>query len=184
MPDDPRFFNPVNMPEQVRGFLHDSGQAVPDDPIGLVRVILESLALRYASVIRRIQHVTGRPIRGLRIMGGGSQNRFLNQATADAANLEVQAGPVEATALGNLTVQAIADGFFADVADARRFIARHLPAERVVPSAQDAWGAAREQYAALEATLESLGEGGQPCPGAEQQPCPSASSGHPEPTEG
>jgi len=138
------------MPEEVRGFLRDSGQEVPDDPAWLARVILESLALRYGSIVRRIERVTSRAIGGIQIIGGGAQNSFLNQATADATNRVVQAGPVEATAFGNLMVQAIADGRFTDVAEAREFLARHVPVIHSEPSEQTEWAEARERYAQLE----------------------------------
>ena len=153
VPDDPRLFNPEHMPSAVRDVLRATGQDAPDDPMALTRIIFESLALRYASVIRRIERVTGRRLRGIRIIGGGSQNQFLNQATADAANLEVRAGPVEATALGNLMVQAIADGRFANVEEARAFVERHLPGARCTPQRQPAWAEARERYARLEAEI-------------------------------
>ena len=150
VPDMSRFFNPSNMPEEVRGFLRDSGQEVPDDPAWLARVILESLALRYGSIVRRIERVTGRAIGGIQIIGGGAQNSFLNEATADATNRVVQAGPVEATAFGNLMVQAIADGRFTDVTEAREFLARHVPVIHSEPSEQMEWAEARERYAQLE----------------------------------
>ncbi len=150
-PDDRTFFHPPNMVDAVRSFLRETGQRVPDDRPTLVRIILESLALRYAEVIDALATVTGRSIRGIRIIGGGSQNRFLNQATADACGLEVRAGPVEATALGNVTVQAIADGRFASVAEARRHIGRCLPAEHYEPTNQPEWARARERFASLTA---------------------------------
>jgi rhamnulokinase len=93
--------------------------------------------------------VTGRPVAGLRIIGGGSNNRFLNQATASAANLEVRAGPVEATALGNLVIQAVADDRFADVAEARRFVSAHAADERVEPDEPERWAEARARCAAV-----------------------------------
>ena len=82
----------------------------------------------------------------VRVIGGGSQNGFLNQATASAANLEVRAGPVEATAIGNLMVQAIANGRFGNVAEARRFVGAHVAEERFVPVDPDGWAEARRRY--------------------------------------
>ncbi len=151
-PDDPRFFHPADMVEEIQAFLLETGQPVPLDRLGIARVVLESLALRYASVVRRIESVTGQPILGLRIIGGGSQNRFLNQATSSAANLEVRSGPVEATALGNLMVQAIADARFGSVATARRYIVEQVADERFVPGDPDGWAEARRRYTALEST--------------------------------
>lgn len=148
-PDDPRFFHPADMVEEVRRALADTGQASPGEPAVLARLVLESLALRYATVIRGLEVVTGAAIRGLRIIGGGSQNAFLNQATADATGLPVLAGPVEATAVGNLVVQAVAGGHFRDVADARQFIGRSVAAVRFTPRDNDRWETARGRFAEI-----------------------------------
>jgi rhamnulokinase len=122
---------------EVQASLRDSGQPAADDDVDdevtLSRVILDSLARKYRTVIDEIEAVTGRRIEGIRIVGGGSQNDYLNQATADACGRPVVAGPVEATALGNLAVQAIAAGRFRSVAEARGFAARHAPARRFTP---------------------------------------------------
>jgi rhamnulokinase len=109
-PDDARFFNPESMTGALRVALAETSQSVPDDPASLARVVLDSLALRYASVVRTIGSLTGEPVRGIHVVGGGCRNAYLNQATADASGLPVQAGPVEATAIGNLLLQAIACG--------------------------------------------------------------------------
>ena len=134
-PDDARFFHPQNMVDEVRAALRETGQPAPEDPGALTRIILESLARRYAEVVRALEQVTDRAIRGVHVIGGGAQNDFLNQATADATGREVIAGPIEATALGNLLVQAIADGRFTDLAQARAFIAAHIPTKRFTPQA-------------------------------------------------
>ena len=107
-------------------------------------------ALRYASVVEAIEHATGRAIVGIRIIGGGSQNRFLNQATADATGREVRAGPIEATALGNVIVQAISDGCFGNIGEAREAVARHMEDDVYEPTELEAWAEARAQYARLE----------------------------------
>jgi rhamnulokinase len=132
-PDHPRFFNPASMTREVTAALAESGQAVPSDPVLLAKVILDSLAARYAEVVRTIETLTGRRVEGLHVVGGGSLNEYLNQATADASGLPVVAGPVEATAMGNLAVQAIADGEVASLADARRRIAAGLALRRYEP---------------------------------------------------
>ena len=98
----------------------------PSDPPAVVKVILDSLAYRYASVFQTIETLTGTPIEGVQIIGGGSQNGYLNQATATATGKPVLAGPIEATAIGNAVVQAIAAGRFASLADARAHVARHV----------------------------------------------------------
>ncbi|MDX2030609.1 MAG: rhamnulokinase family protein, partial [Blastocatellia bacterium] len=96
-PDDPRLFNPTSMLAAIGEQLRETGQPVPADAAAMTKAILDSLALRYASVVRNIEALTGEPIRGLQIVGGGSQNRYLNQATANATGKPVLAGPVEAT---------------------------------------------------------------------------------------
>ena len=133
-PDHPRFFNPPSMAREVKGALAEAGHAVPDDPVPLAKAVLDSLAARYAEVLRTIESLTGRPIEGIHVVGGGSQNAYLNQATADAAGRPVLAGPVEATAIGNLAVQAIADGEVPSLAAAREWIASATAIRRYEPA--------------------------------------------------
>lgn len=132
-PDHPRFFNPPSMAREVAGALAEGGHVVPDHPVHLARVILDSLARRYAEVVGTIEKLTGRRVEGIHVVGGGSRNEYLNQATADAAGRPVVAGPVEATALGNLAVQAIADGEVPSLAAARRLIASGIELRRYEP---------------------------------------------------
>ena len=121
-PDHPSFLNPPSMVETIREFLVRTGQRAQWNQVELSAIILQSLALKYAGVIREIEEITGSPVKGVHIVGGGSQNAFLNQLTADACGLNVLAGPAEATALGNVLVQAIADGRFKDISEARSFV--------------------------------------------------------------
>ncbi|GGL12902.1 rhamnulokinase [Deinococcus radiotolerans] len=110
-PDDPRFLHAgLDMPERIQAFCAQTGQAVPTTPAELVRCVLDSLALRSAEVIRQLEEVTGRAITVLHVVGGGAQLRFLNQLLADVTGCTVIAGPVEATLIGNLLVQAEASG--------------------------------------------------------------------------
>jgi rhamnulokinase len=132
-PDHPRFFNPPSMVREVAGALADSGQTVPAEPARLAKVVLDSLAARYAQVVATIETLTGRRVEGIHVVGGGSLNAYLNQSTADAARRPVIAGPVEATAIGNLAVQAIADGEVANLAEARQRIAAGLEGRRYEP---------------------------------------------------
>ena len=134
-PDDPLFFNPVDMHAAVRQFLRETQQPAPEKPGAIARLVLESLALRYADVVETMVQLTGRPLTALRIFGGGSKHDFLNQATADLTGLEVLAGPAEATAIGNLLVQAVAAGRFRDLAEGRAYVAHMLPAKHFVPRA-------------------------------------------------
>jgi rhamnulokinase len=126
-PDDHSFLNPPDMPAAIAAQLHATAQAPVEGELALSQLVLESLARRYAEVVALLVELTRTPIRGLHVVGGGSQNDFLNQRTADATGLPVRAGPVEATALGNVAVQAIHDGGFADLASARRAIACSFP---------------------------------------------------------
>jgi rhamnulokinase len=132
-PDARRFFNPPSMVAEVQGALRETGQAVPDDPVRLAKVVLDSLALRYASVVRSLEAVGGRPIPGIHVVGGGSRNDYLNQATADAAGRPVLAGPVEAAVRGNLLLQAMAAGDVASLAAGREVLARSDPPRRFEP---------------------------------------------------
>ena len=150
-PDDTRFFNPPSMLEAVAEHLAESGQAVTDDPPALAKVILDSLAFRYASVLRTIETLTGQQINGVQIVGGGSQNDYLNQMTANATGRPVLAGPVEATVTGNVLVQAIASGRFASLSEARRHVAQNVELKRFAPRRTPAWEEAARRYAAIEA---------------------------------
>ena len=149
-PDAARFFNPSSMTAELRLALSDTGQPAPDDPVELTRVIIDSLALRYASVIDDIERLTGEPIRGIHIVGGGSLNDPLNQAAADASGRPVLAGPVEAAAIGNLCVQGIASGELSSIGDGRRLLATFDPPRRFEPRVTADWRAARRRYADLE----------------------------------
>jgi rhamnulokinase len=129
--------------------LTETSQEMPRDPAAITKVILDSLAFRYASVLRQIEVLTNRKIKGVQIIGGGSQNRYLNQATANATGLPVSAGPVEATVIGNVSVQAIADGRFASLTEARRYVAQHAPSQTFAP--QTASAEAKHHYELIEA---------------------------------
>jgi len=146
-PDDPRFYHPADMTQAVRGYLQETGQQAPAKPLALARIVLESLALRCASVLRRVEKLAGRKLLGVRIVGGGSRNDFLNQSIADATGLEVRAGPAEATAIGNLLAQAIAGGRFAGLREGREFLASTLPSKRFLPKDREAWRKSEAVYA-------------------------------------
>ena len=149
-PDHPRFFNPQSMTAELQGALAETGQKVPDDPARLARVVLDSLALRYASVVRTIEALTGECVPGLHIVGGGCLNDYLNQATADAAARPVVAGPAEATATGNLLLQAVASGDLPSLAEGRRRVARSVPPRRFEPRERPGWAEAAERYREIE----------------------------------
>jgi rhamnulokinase len=149
-PDDPRFLNPPSMLAAIAEQMRESGQAVPTDPPAVAKVILDSLAQRYASVFRTIEQLTGAPVEGIQIIGGGSQNAYLNQATATATGKPVLAGPVEATAIGNALVQAITAGRFASLAEARSHVAHHLRPTSFAPRPTAASDRAADRHAAVQ----------------------------------
>ena len=150
-PDDPRFFNPPNMQEALAEQLAENGQPIPAGPPAVAKVILDSLAFRYASVLRTIESLTNRKINGVQIGGGGSQNDYLNQVTATATGLPVVAGPVEATVIGNVLVQAIAEGRFASLTEARQHVAQNVRLKKFTPRPSPVWEEAARRYAAIEA---------------------------------
>ncbi len=150
-PDDERFFNPPSMTRALGGALAASGQPSTDDPAALARVVLDSLALRYASVVRTIEALTGEPVRGIHVVGGGCRNDYLNQATADAAGLPLRAGPVEATAAGNLLLQAIACGRLGSLAEGRALVATAVELRRFEPRERSAVAGLALRYRELEA---------------------------------
>ena len=156
-PDDPRFFNPKSMLAAIAAQLAETGQEMPEGQARVTKLILDSLAFRYASVLRTIQDLTGQTLRGVQIVGGGSQNRYLNQMTATVAGLPVRAGPVEATVTGNLLVQAIAASRFASLQDARRHVAEHIRLDEVVPRPFPGLAESARRYAAVEGRFVDRG---------------------------
>jgi len=121
---DPAFSAPGEMPEKIAAHCQRTHQRIPNTPGEFTRVILESLAATYAQVVRQLERLTARKFSTLHIVGGGSRNKLLNQLAADATGLTVRAGPVEATAMGNILAQAITTGAVADLAAGRALIAR------------------------------------------------------------
>jgi rhamnulokinase len=147
-PDDQRFLWPGDMPTRIREYCEETGQPIPFETATLFRVIFESLALKYTWVVEQLSRVTGQPIDRIHIVGGGSQNELLCQMTANASRREVVAGPVEATAIGNIVIQAITSGELADLAGARELIARSFPMQAYEPPGSS-WGEAQERFAKL-----------------------------------
>ena len=138
-PDHPMFLHPQNMVAAIASYCRDTGQPEPDGPPGVVRAILESLAFKYRIVIESLEQLTGTPITEVRIVGGGSRNRLLNQFTADCTGRTVVAGPVESSALGNIAMQMVATGAVDSLDAAREIIEHSFPVERFVPIAEDLW---------------------------------------------
>jgi rhamnulokinase len=121
-PDDPSFLDPGDMPSRLREFCQRSGQPAPADRGAVLRCALDSLALKYRWVIESLDALLGRRLSPIHVVGGGSQNRLLCQLTADVTQRRVIAGPVEATAMGNLIVQAIGVGDLGSIDDGRAVV--------------------------------------------------------------
>lgn len=132
-PDDPRLFNPASMLAALGEQLREGGAVMPAEPAAVTKIILDSLAQRYAEVLKSIEALTKQRIYGVHMVGGGSLNRYLNQATANATGWPVWAGPVEATVIGNVMVQAIAAGRFKNLRETRRHVAQNIEIQEFAP---------------------------------------------------
>ena len=145
-PDAPAFLNPPDMPEAIAEACRRTGQPVPVDAAAFARTIFDSLALKYRVVLEWLEELTGRTLTTIRVIGGGARNRLLNQLTADATGRVVIAGPVEATALGNLAMQMVATGQVASLDEARDIIERSFPTERFEPRHTTDWEPAYRRF--------------------------------------
>jgi len=148
-PDDESFLRPGDMPARLREFCTQTGQPVPEDKGALLRCVFDSLALKYRVVVERIEVMMGHRLEVIHIIGGGSQNRLLCQLTADATGRPVIAGPVEATAIGNAVVQAMALGHLASLAEAREVIQNSFELIIYEPRASAQWDEAYARFAHL-----------------------------------
>jgi rhamnulokinase len=148
-PDDAALVAPKDMPATIRELCRASGQPVPETPGAMVRCILESLALRYRMVLGWLRDLTGSPISTIHIVGGGTQNQLLCQMAADACNCRVLAGPVEATAIGNVMVQATTAGDVASIAEARELIRGSFEVVEYVPQSPGPWDDAYGRFEQL-----------------------------------
>ncbi|MFP4322997.1 MAG: FGGY-family carbohydrate kinase, partial [Anaerolineales bacterium] len=133
VPDAPGFLAPADMPAAITDFCTRTGQTAPQTEGEIVRTALESLALRYRWVLEKLETLLSTRFAALHIVGGGSQNALLNQLTADAIGRPVIAGPVEATALGNILAQAVAMGHLASWDEARAVVRRSTQTQRYAP---------------------------------------------------
>jgi rhamnulokinase len=132
-PDHDSLLHGGDMPSRIAELCTAAGQAAPDGAGEMVRSILVSLACKYRLVVEQLELVTDRRIETIHVVGGGARNELLCRLTADICGREVVTGPVEATALGNVLVQALALGELSDLADARRVVARSVQARRYEP---------------------------------------------------
>jgi sugar (pentulose or hexulose) kinase len=148
-PDDALFYSPGEMPQKVQEYCRRTRQEVPGEPGEIVRVALESLALKYRWVLEKLETVIGRPVGTLYIVGGGVRNSVLNQFTANALKRPVVTGYSEATAAGNLLVQAFALGELRSLADIREVARRSFPTVTFEPSEAGPWDAAYGRFLSL-----------------------------------
>lgn len=145
-PDADVFTNPVDMKEAIQAYCRDTNQAIPATCGELVRCIFESLALRYREVLNDLRQLSGHPLSVLHVIGGGSRNDLLNQFTANSTGIPVVAGPSEATAIGNVMMQAIAAGEATDIADMRKLVNDSILLKRFEPQDGELWNKAYETY--------------------------------------
>jgi rhamnulokinase len=124
------------MPGKIAAFCRETAQPVPANAGAFTRTILESLALTYAQTLLELESVIGRKIERLHIVGGGSRSELLNQLTADATGLTVVAGPVEATAIGNILIQMLALGQLKSAAELRGIVEKSFPTQTFKPGAK------------------------------------------------
>jgi rhamnulokinase len=160
-PDHPAFMNPPDMPAAIQAFCRKTRQPIPESPGEFVRCILESLALKYQVVLQMLESVSGKRVEVIHIVGGGARNTLLNQFTAGACERPVLAGPVEATVLGNLLIQARAGGEIGSLAELRSVVARSSELISFEPKSGEVsmWQEARGRFENL--AQESTGGMGQ-----------------------
>ncbi|WP_254508494.1 rhamnulokinase [Anatilimnocola floriformis] len=148
-PDAPAFVAPRDMPAAIREYCQQTGQPVPSSEGAVIRCALESLALRYRMVLGLLEELVGGELKTIHIVGGGSLNRLLCQMTADCCNRRVVAGPVEATAIGNVMLQAVTDGAVGSIAEAREVIRTSFSVQQYLPQNTWPWNQAYERFTKL-----------------------------------
>ena len=144
--DAPLFLNPDDMLDAIARYCKDSGQAPPEGVAAAARAILEGVALRYAVALHRLEGVLGKPLEKIHMVGGGIQNELLCQFASDAMNRPVIAGPVEASAMGNLLTQAIGSGCIADAAAARSLVTAATSPKVYTPRDAARWRPVVERF--------------------------------------
>ncbi len=149
-PDDPALLAPSHMPKAIGELCQRRGQPVPETEGAIIRCCLESIALKYRRVLEWLEQLTGARIRTIHIVGGGTQNRQLCQMAADACQRRVVAGPIEATAIGNILVQAIASGAIGSIAEAREIVRGSFSVETYEPRDVQPWDEAYGRFMQVE----------------------------------
>ncbi|MBP3941332.1 MAG: rhamnulokinase, partial [Christensenellaceae bacterium] len=145
-PDDAIFAPPGNMPRRIKEYCEKTGQYVPQTVGEIVRCVDESLALKFRMFTEQTEETTGKKFPAINILGGGVQSKLLCQMTADAAGRKVVAGPIEATALGNLAMQLIASGELPNVKAARKVIENSFDTYYYDPVDSAAWDEAYARF--------------------------------------
>jgi rhamnulokinase len=148
-PDDAAFANPKSMLKAIDDFCERTAQSKPQSDAEVVRLIFESLALRYCEVLNMLEEMAPFAIEVLHIIGGGAKNRLLNQYTANATGKRVVAGPAEATAIGNIMLQAMGAGAIGSLAEARAIIRNSVEQEIFEPEAEEQWREAYKRFQTL-----------------------------------
>lgn len=158
-PDYPGFLNPHDMPSAILDFCRATGQVSPRSEVQIARCIYDSLALKYKLTLQQIEEVTGTPVGKLHVIGGGARNKLLCQLTADATGLTVYAGPDEATAMGNILMQARALGYLSSLAELRNVVANSFDPEVYHPRHDQDWEEAFAQFREIVAYGKNLSTG-------------------------
>ena len=145
-PDYPEFQTPGNMPKRIRKYCERTGQKVPETKGEIVRCIAESLAFKYRKTIEGMEEVNGKKYNVVHIVGGGIKDKMICKFTANATKRVVEAGPVEATSIGNVLVQAMAVGAIKDLTEGRQVVKNSFDITRYEPVDSDAWDAAYKKW--------------------------------------
>lgn len=148
-PDAEAFLRPLDMTDAIAAECRRTGQPVPESEGAFIRCCLESLAFKYRMVLGWLQELTGVPVRVIHVVGGGGRNDLLNQLTADACGVPVHAGPTEATALGNILVQAMATGDVGSLSEIREIVRRSETISEIEPQNTAQWDEQWERFQAL-----------------------------------
>jgi rhamnulokinase len=142
--DDVSFLHPSDMPEKIRAYCEKTRQTIPQTKGEIIRVTLESLALKYRFALEKLETLTGKRLAPLHIIGGGTKNKLLNQFTANSIGRTVMTGPIEATAIGNILMQAITLGHLSSLSEARAIVRHSFSPEIYQPSQRAGWDQAYE----------------------------------------
>lgn len=148
-PNHPSFAAPGDMPEKIQNFCRETDQAVPESKGQILRVVTESLALKYRQVVEMLSSMTGRGFTSLHAGGGGIQNTLLIQTTADALGIPIIGGPIEATASGNIITQMVATGGLADITAGRELIANSTELITFSPDPEVDWEQPYQRFVAI-----------------------------------